>query len=180
VAKRLFCAVCVLIYGVSSFVWAHHETLPAPDREYLKLISMHPFKDTLITQGNYNFFITVVESAPDTYDLYFYIENSLFKRPVHSDKGVLIYPANSRTPEKFFLTSDITGAASMRYIVRKPFLAKVELSTVVPGGKTISVTADIQLGSPKPSFVFLILFGLILAAFVIFIYIVRGRRINRK
>jgi len=165
----IFLLSFLLLIICSSLVFAHHELLPAPEREYLKLISLHPFKDTLISKGDYHFFITVAESAPDTYDLIFYIENWRFIRPVRSDKELLIFKNGAAEPERFVLGNDITGASFLRYIARQPFEALVKVAAVTAEGNPISVETNIQIGSPKASVLFIMICGLILVALVLFV-----------
>jgi hypothetical protein len=156
-------------------LYAHHESLAAPEREYLKLVSLHPFKDTVIHNSGYDFYITAVESAPQAVDLIFYIENPLFKRPVHSVKEILLYPDGSSTPQRFVLATDIAGVSSLRYYYWKPFEAKLKIITVAPGHQNLSAETIIQLGSPQPSCFFLIAFGIILIISIAFAYIRRKR-----
>jgi hypothetical protein len=159
----------LLLFIFSSFIKAHHESLPAPEREYLKLISLHPFKDKVISQDNHDFFITVAETAPDTFTIFFYIENSLFKRAVHSPKEILFYNEDAKLPDKFNLESDISGVSSMQYFAHKPFEAKIKVSAVTNDNKPISVETDIQIGSPQPSIVFIIIFGLTILIMIIIV-----------
>ena len=163
----------LLILSFSSLIRAHHELLPAPEREYLKLISQHPFKDTLITQGNYNYFITVAESAPDTYELIFYIENSLFRRAEHSPKEVLIYRNESETPERFILESDRTGASMLTYFSHEPFQAKIKVMSTTSDNQPLSIETNIQIGSPKPSFAFIAVFGLLIMIAIVIVHKLR-------
>lgn len=143
-------------------LYAHHESLAAPEREYLKLISLHPFKDTVIHNNDYDFYITVVESAPQAVDLIFYIENPLFKRPVHSSKEILLYNGSSQIPRKFILETDISGVSSLRYYYQKPFTGIIKMSAITSDRKTLSAEAVVQIGSPGPSYSFFIIFGLII------------------
>ena len=165
----------LLIFILSSLIEAHHESLPAPERWYLKLVSLHPFKDKLISQGDYDFFITVAESAPDTFDIIFYIENSLFKRAVHSPKEILLYRNDTKIPGRFILETDISGVSSLKYVAHKPFETRIKVSATTADNKPISVETDIQIGSPKPSLVFIIIFGLLILVAVITVSLVRKR-----
>lgn len=158
----------ILISNFPSFVEAHHESLPAPERDYLKLISLHPFKDKIVSYNNYNFYITIVESAPNVVDLIFYIENSILKRPLRSPKEILLYQKDSGNPERFVLESDITGVSTLRYRYHKPFQARVKILSETSDNQPISVESLIQIGSPSPSIPFIIVFAfLILFAIII-------------
>lgn len=166
----------LLIFILSSLIEAHHESLPAPEREYLKLISLHPFKDKLISRENYDFFITVVELAPDTFDIIFYIENSLFKRAVHSPKEILLFHNNTGIPAKFILGSDIAGVSNLKYFAHKPFDAKIKVSAKTSDNEPISVETDIQIGSPSPSIIFIVTFMLIILVTIISVYLSQRHR----
>src|SRR3989339_1552782 len=102
--KVVLLALIVTFSGL--YVQAHHESLAAPEREYLKLVSLHPFKDKVVHNNDYDFYITVVESAPQFVDVFFYVENKLFKRPVYSVKEILLYPEGSLIPQPFTLQTD--------------------------------------------------------------------------
>lgn len=171
--KIVLLLLIIIFSGLS--VQAHHESLAAPEREYLKLISLHPFKDTVIHNNGYDFYITVVELAPRTVDLIFYIENPLFKRPVHSVKEILLYQEGSLALQRFALGTDITGVSSLRYRYQKPFEAKLKIITVAPDHQNLSAETTIQIGSPKASYLFLIVFGIILIISIIFVYIRQKR-----
>lgn len=154
-------------------LYAHHESLAAPEREYLKIISLHPFKDKVIHNSGYDFYITVAEPAPQVVDLIFYIENPLFKRPVHSTKEILLYPNGSSTPQRFALETDVSGVSSLRYRYHKPFEAKLKITTAAPDRQSISAETTIQIGSPEPSYVFLVIFGLIIIGALFYVLLIR-------
>ena len=158
-------------------LYAHHESLAAPEREYLKIISLQPFKDKVIHNSGYDFYITVAEPAPQVVDLIFYIENPLFKRPVHSAKEILLYPKGSSTPQRFALETDVSGVSSLRYRYQKPFEAKLKITTAAPGRQDLSVETVIQIGSPEPSYGFLVIFGLIIIG--VLCYVLLFRRTER-
>ncbi|MFH1231821.1 MAG: hypothetical protein V1709_10035 [Planctomycetota bacterium] len=166
----------LLVFILSSIIKAHHESLPAPERWYLKLISLHPFKDKLISQDGYDFFITVAESAPDTFDIIFYIENSLFKRAVHSSKEIVLYNNETGISDKFILQSDIAGVSNLKYFAHKPFETRIKVSATTSDNKPISVETDIQIGSPSPSIIFIITFMLIILIAIASVYFHRGER----
>ncbi|MFH0889118.1 MAG: 4Fe-4S binding protein [Planctomycetota bacterium] len=185
----------LLVFTLSSLIKAHHELLPAPEREYLKLISLHPFKDKLISlrcsraecpvspqgigaQGNYDFFITIVESAPDTFDIIFYIENSLFKRAVRSSKEILLYRSDTKITDKFILESDISGVSSLKYFAHKPFETSIKVSAKTSDNEPISVKTDIQIGSPPPSIIFIVTFILIILIAIISVYLPQKGKLN--
>lgn len=140
------------------------------EREYLQSIASQPFKDMLVSSGGYDFFITVAEPEPDTYDIYFYIENSITKRPVHSDKEILFYNEDSQSPERFVLPSDIAGLSTLRYISAKPFQTKIKVSAVTAENQPISTETNTQIGSPKPSLAFIVPFGFVIIIAVLFAY----------
>ena len=142
--------------------------------EYIKLISLHPFKNKFIKQGNHDFFFTVSETASNTFDIFFYIENSTLKRAIRAPKEILIYHDNSATSERFVLESDITGVSSLRYIIQKPFMAKVRVSAVSSENEALTVETEIQIGSPKPSLVFFVIFGLVIVIPAFIIYRILG------
>jgi len=173
--KVVLLALIVTFSGL--YVQAHHESLAAPEREYLKLISLHPFKDTVIHHNGYDFYITAVESAPQAVDLIFYIENPLFKRPVHSVKEILLYPDGASTPQRFTLETDISGVSSLRYYYQKPFAGIIKVAAITPEHKTLSAGMVIQIGSPEPSHSFFIIFGLIIIG--VLCYVLFFRRTER-
>ncbi|MBI5779109.1 MAG: hypothetical protein HZA49_06595 [Planctomycetes bacterium] len=145
-------------------------------REYLKIISLHPFKDKVIHNSGYDFYITVSEPAPQVIDLIFYVENPFFKRPVHSVKEILLYPDGSSTPQRFTLDTDIAGVSSLRYRYQEPFEAKLKIITVASDRQNLSAETTVQIGSPKPSYFFLITFVITILLAVAFVSLKRGRR----
>ncbi len=164
--------VLIIIFS-GLYAQAHHESLAAPEREYLKLISLYPFTDKVIHNNDYDFYITVSESAPQAVDLIFYIENPLFKRPVHSVKEILLYPDASLTPQRFILDADRAGVSSLRYYYQNPFKGVIKVVAITSEYKPISAEAVIQIGSPGPSYSFLIIFGLVIMAFLSYVILFR-------
>lgn len=145
-------------------------------REYLKIISLHPFKDEVVSSGDYTFYVTAVDLAPHTVGLTFYIENSLLKRPVRSAQGIWLSTDDGPAPQRFILEPDYTGVATLRYLYDNPVRAKLTIATTIADNKPISAETSIQIGSPKPSSFFLIAFGIIILLAISFAYLKRGWR----
>lgn len=166
--RFLFSFIIVVWLVTPPALYAHHESLAAPEREYLNFISLHPFKDKVIRDSGYDFYITMVESAPQTVDLIFYLEHPLFKRPVHSAKEVLLHVAGSDEPQRFILETDIAGVSSLRYRYREPFEAELRITASAPDGQILMAETKVQIGSPGPSRAFLAMFGLIIIGVLLF------------
>ncbi|MFA5794151.1 MAG: hypothetical protein WC980_03685 [Candidatus Brocadiia bacterium] len=151
-------------------------------REYLGRISLHPFKDEVVASGDHIFYVTAVDTAPNTVDLIFYIESSLHtegllvKRPVYSEKEIWFATDDCPVPQKFIPEPDNTGVSTLRYLYDKPVHAKLRISTTSTDNKAISAETSIQIGSPEPSYFFLIIFGIIIMLSIVFAYLKKGCR----
>jgi hypothetical protein len=148
----------------TNVLYAHHETISLAERDYLKLISLHPFKDRVISCDEYDFYVTVVEIAPDIVNFYVYVEHSLLKRPLRTDKEMYICPAKG-VPERFILESDPRGVSVLRYAYHRPSLLTLKIisGTNEPlVSRTLAVETTLRMGSAKPSLLFFIVIILIL------------------
>ncbi len=145
-------------------------------REYLKIISLHPFKDEVVSSGDYTFYVTAVDLDSNTVDLTFYIENSLIKRPVRAEQGIWLSTDDCPAPQRFILEPDYTGASTLRYRYDNPVRAKLTIAATGADNKPISAEISIHIGSPKPSYFFLIAFGITILLAVAFACLKRGWR----
>ncbi|MEW6026917.1 MAG: hypothetical protein AB1599_06460 [Planctomycetota bacterium] len=137
---------------------------------------MHPFKDEVVSSGDYDFYVTMADLAPNTVDLTIYIENSLLKRPVRSASEIWLSTDDSPATQRFVLQPDYTGASTLRYFYDKPVRAKLKIATTIADSKPISAETSIQIGSPKPSYLFFIIFVASILFAVAFVCLKRGFR----
>ncbi|MDI6788948.1 MAG: hypothetical protein QME51_11305 [Planctomycetota bacterium] len=178
VNKTILLVIVFFLHLVAVVVYAHHEHLVAPEREYLKTIALHPFKDKLIRSGDYGFYISVSEPSPQSnyVDLIFYIEHLLLKRPLRFPKEIIITSPRGmiegQKPQQFILETDITGVSALRYIFSESFPANIKISTQTQDNQSISVETDITIGSPKPSLILIGSFILIMMIAIISIYFI--------
>jgi hypothetical protein len=145
-------------------------------REYLKTVSLHPFKDEVVSSGDYTFYVTAVDLAPHTVDLTFYIENSLIKRPVRTAQEIWLSTDDGQAPQRFVLEPDYTGVSTLRYRYDNPVRAKLTVASAGADNKPISAETSIQIGSPQPSYFFLIFFGITILLAASFACLKRGCR----
>jgi len=128
--------------------------------------------------NNHTFYITVVETAPHAVDLVFYIENSPVKRPVRSLKEVLLYTDDGQPARVFALESDPAGSSMMRYLYREPVRVRIKVSATDADNKPLSAEAVVQIGSPQPSHIFLIIFAALTLFVIIGAYLLQKRGDN--
>lgn len=153
---------------------AHHANLIDGQRDFLH--SHLPHSNTIVNFKDYIFFLTVIDRAPGTVDILLYLEDTV-KRPVFGKKAVVIESNDNRPVFNGILEPDKTGIFHLRYAYDKPLVARLKVAYHEFGYQQVQwITADIQLGSPAPNMLILVLLGGILLAAIIFV----GYRINRE
>lgn len=146
-------------------ILAHHANLADGQRDFLH--SDLPHSDTVVNLRDYTLFLTVIDRAPSTVDILLYLEDAV-KRPVFGKRAVVIETDGKQPVFSGVIEPDKTGVFHLRYAYDKPLAARLKVSyNEADYSPAQWIEAGIQLGSPAPNTIILVLLGAALLAAIV-------------